>query len=327
MNKVKIGFIGCGGNARGHMATVAKLENAEIVGVCDVVEESAKKASQDFGGRAYTDYREMLDAEEIHGVMISIPVFAHGEIELEVIDRNIPFLVEKPVALDIETATKIGSAVKEKDLITSVGYQLRYKASAQKGKTILEDKQVGMVEGRYWCGIARNRDDWRTSIYKSGGQLLEQATHTLDMMRYLIGEVDEVYSLQEKRLLEKTGSPDVYSTLLKFKNGAIGSISTTWAWDTNDWSNANVLNIFFDRYRMEWTANEVKIWPEDEGWKAMSLAGDDINKTFVDAIQTGDPSKILSDYEDGIKSMAVSIAANESARLGRPVKVDEVILI
>ena len=177
------------------------------------------------------------------------------------------------------------------------------------------------------CGIARNRDDWRTSIYKSGGQLLEQATHTLDMMRYLIGEVDEVYSLQEKRLLEKTGAPDVYSTLLKFKNGAIGSISTTWAWDTNDWSNANVLNIFFDRYRMEWTANEVEILPENEGWKAMSFAGDDINKTFVDAIQTGDPSKILSNYEDGIKSMAVSIAANESARLGRPVKIDEVILI
>ena len=122
MNKVKIGFIGCGGNARGHMSTVAKLENAEIVGVCDIVEELAEKASQNFGGRAYTDYRKMLDAEEIHGVIISIPVFAHGEIELEVIDRALPFLVEKPVALDIETATKIGSAVKEKDLITSVGY-------------------------------------------------------------------------------------------------------------------------------------------------------------------------------------------------------------
>lgn len=325
MNKVKIGFIGCGGNARGHMASVARLENAQIVGVCDLVEELAQKASETYGGNVYTDYRKLFDEEAPDGVIISIPVFAHGDIELEAVERGIPFLVEKPVALDMAIAKKVAAAVRRKGLLTSVGYQLRYTAAAQKGKAVIGQYKVGMVEGRYWCGFARGRHDWRTTMAKSGGQLVEQATHTIDMMRYLVGEVEEVYSLQTVGLLEETGAPDVYVQALKFKNGAIGSMASTWALGTNDWSNANLLNLFFDKYHMEWRSQGLQVNPMEEAWQELESAGRDINQVFVNAIATHDGSGILSDYEDGVKSLAVALAANESARLGRSVRIAEIL--
>src|SRR5919204_861901 len=105
--QVRVGFIGCGGNARGHMREVIRLEEARVAGVCDVVRELADQAAELTGAEAYTDLRALLDRPDLDAIYISIPVFAHGEPELAVIERGLPFLVEKPVALDLATANEI----------------------------------------------------------------------------------------------------------------------------------------------------------------------------------------------------------------------------
>ncbi len=123
---VKIGFIGCGGNARGHMRSLGKMEDVKLVALCDVNEERAKSAAEEFDSEAYTDHKIMLDEAELDAMYISIPVFAHGAPELDTIQHGLPFFVEKPVAINIEKAEEILEAVEKNDLITCVGYQLRY---------------------------------------------------------------------------------------------------------------------------------------------------------------------------------------------------------
>jgi predicted dehydrogenase len=118
MDMVNVGFIGCGGNARGHMTSVAKVPGAKIEGVCDVVADLAQKAAKDFSAEPYTDHRALLDRKDLHAVYISIPVFAHGKPELDTVARGLPFLVEKPVAIDLETAKKVEKAVKAKKIIS-----------------------------------------------------------------------------------------------------------------------------------------------------------------------------------------------------------------
>jgi predicted dehydrogenase len=125
--EIKIGFIGCGGIANAHMNALSKIEGVKFVGMCDIEENKAKVASEKFGGKVYTDYKKMLDELEMDACFICLPPFAHEGQEELCIEKNIPFLVEKPIHLNKNKAKKIVEKIKEKNLITSVGYCL-YKA-------------------------------------------------------------------------------------------------------------------------------------------------------------------------------------------------------
>jgi predicted dehydrogenase len=316
LEQVRIGFIGCGGNARGHMRTLNNMEDVRIVAVCDLKEELAASAAEMCDADAYTDHKVVLDRKDLDGVYISIPVFAHGAPELDTIQRELPFFVEKPVAIDMETAEKIREAVEKSNTITCVGYQLRYTGATDAAIETLQGKTINMVVGKYWSGSGRgNPGAWIRQMDKSGGQLVEQATHTVDMMRYLAGEVKEVFAVQENRILKEIDCPDVNCVCIKFETGAIGSLTAAWAYDPKDWSNANVLDILFEASILHWTGGTVALAPEPET-PLEEKPGQSIDRVFVDAVKSGDGSKIRSPYADAVKSLAISLAANRSGRTG-----------
>lgn len=311
---LRLGFIGCGGNARGHMKQVAGSTTARLVAVCDVAEEPLQAAAAEHDAQPFNNHKKMLDAAELDAVYISIPPFAHGEVENDVMDRGLPFFVEKPVALTLETAQQIAARVRDTNTLTCVGYQLRYTNAARDTQAFLADKVIGMALGRYHCGTGRGTG-WLRTFAKSGGQIVEQATHTIDMMRFLCGDIVEVHSLQANRTLGDIDCPDHGVTALKFANGAIGALTTAWAFDGWDGNN---IDIYFDRYRVCWNAGTPTIEPELVDFQIGDAPRKTIDQVFVEAVQTGDRSAILTPYADAVKSLAVSIAANESARTGTP---------
>ena len=316
-DEVRLGFIGCGGNARGHMRQASQVPGARIVAVSDVVEEAAKKAAEEFAAQPFVGYKPMLDRAGLDAVYISIPPFAHGEPEFAVMDRGLPFFVEKPVALRLEVAQRIASRVRESHTLTCVGYQLRYTPAARSTRAFLAGQAVGMAVGRYWCPSGRG-DTWLQQLAKSGGQLVEQATHTIDMMRFLIGEIVEVYCLQANRTLKQIDCPDHNVVAMKFATGALGALTACWAFDGWD---GNVVDILFDRYRITWNASAPAITPANEAFQIDAAPAESIDEIFVEAVRTGDRSQILTPYEDGVRSLAVSLAANQSARDGAPKRV------
>lgn len=321
-DRVRIAFIGCGGNARGHMGRLVKMDSAQLVAVCDVVEDLAQSAASEHAAKAYTDHRAMLDGEQVDCVYLSIPVFAHGAPESDVIKRKLPFFVEKPVAIDLATAKEIETKVAESGVITCVGYQLRYCGSTDLARAALTNATLNMIIGKYWCGTGHGDPTrWLRVFSKSGGQIVEQATHTIDLMRYLGGEVEEVFCHQTQRILKETDCPDQNIVSMKFRDGGLGCLTATWAYDARDWNNANRLDILFDTKLLQWSANGIRLSgggepPEDENQPGLT-----IDEVFIDAVARNDASLIRSPYEDAVKSLAVSLAANESARTGQPVKV------
>jgi len=322
MDVVKVGFIGCGGNARGHMRSVKQLPNAQIVATCDFVEELAKSAANEFGGKPYTSMRTMLEKESLDAVYISIPVHAHGEPERVVIEAGLPFLVEKPVARRMEIAEEIAALVAEKNLTTCVGYQLRYCGTVSRAREILADKTIGMIVGRYWCGSGwSNPDRWVVQMEKSGGRILEQATHTIDMMRYLGGEIAEVYAKQANRAIKRIDCPDMNAVVFEFKSGAVGALTTTWAFEPSDWSLANLVDVLYERAVMMWSSKSLRVKREKELIEYSNVPGGSIDATFVSAVQTGDASGILSTYADAVKTLRVCLAINESGAEGVPKKL------
>ncbi len=320
-DQARIGFIGCGGNASGHMRQLSKLPDARLVAVCDIAEDRAKQAAEAHQAEAYTDYHKMLERPDLDAVYLSLPVFAHGEPEMAVIERGLPFLVEKPVARTMQTARRVEEAVRRRGLMTAVGYQLRYMGGTVAARQELAGKTVSLAVGKYWCGSGRgNPDHWVRQMALSGGQLLEQATHTIDMMRYLLGEVKEVYTRRAARQLSEIDCADTHVVALEFESGAIGSLTTTWAYDPSDWSHANVLDIAYDQSLLHWTGGKVAITEKKET-RDVEAPGRGIDEVFVEAVRTKNPALIKSPYSDAVKSLAVSLAMNESADEGRPVRV------
>ena len=321
MEEVRIGFIGCGGNANGHMRRLSDLEGVRIVGTCDVQAERARSAAESYNAQPYTNHNLMLERDDLDGIYLSLPVFAHGTPELDVIARGLPFLVEKPVAVNMEIARQVEEAANAAGIITCVGYQLRYLGSTQLARQMLSEKTVNIVIGKYWSGSGRgDPNSWQRQMSKSGGQILEQATHTIDMMRYLVGEVEEVYAISANRALKQIDCPDNNCVTMKFVDGAVGSLTTSWSYDPGDWSHANVLDILYENQLIHWGVGGLDV-REDGAVVTKTAPGPSIDEVFVDAIRNRDASKILSPYSDAVRSLAISLAAIQSSESGEPVSI------
>ena len=324
MKEIKIGFIGCGGNANGHMNQLAGIEGARVVAVCDLQVERAQSAAEKHKADSYTAHQALLERDDLDAVYLSLPVFAHGQPELDVIERGLPFLVEKPVAINMDIAREVEAAVSNAGLLTCVGYQLRYLGSTKITQQILQGRTINMVVGKYWCSTGHGDPNaWLRQMNKSGGQLVEQATHTIDMMRYMGGEVETVYAMQANRFLKKTDCPDANSVSLQFTSGAVGSLTATWAY-AGDWSNANVLDLLYEEELLNWNPSRVLV-QEDGEWVDKTEPSPTIDEVFVDAVRSGDASSILSPYSDAVKTLAISLAANQSAQENRPVAISEIL--
>lgn len=320
MKEIKIGFIGSGGNANGHMNRLSGMEGANVVAICDIIPEKAQRAAEKHNADPYTEHRTMLERDDLDAVYLSLPVFVHGQPELDVIERGLPFFVEKPVAINMDIAREVEAAVTKAGLITCVGYQLRYLGSTKITQQILNGKTINMVVGKYWCGTGRgNPDGWLRQMNKSGGQLVEQATHTVDMMRNLIGEVESVYAMQANRMLKDIDCPDSNSVSLQFTSGAVGSLTAAWAY-TGGWDNANVLDILYEGDLLNWNPARVNV-KEDGEWVDKTEPSPSIDEVFVNAVRSDDDSQILSPYTDAVKTLAISLAANLSAEENRLVQI------
>jgi len=225
---INVGFVGAGGRARSHMRVLSRIEDVDIVALCDVKEDTAQSAASEFGGAVYTDYREMLDKEDLTAMYVVVPTFAHYDAEILAAQQGVHMLLEKPVVPTMEKGLEILEAVQNSGVLTSVGYQQRYTGGAKQGREFLRDKDVAMATAYRWGGLPGT--PWWRVMAQSGGQIVEQTTHQVDLLRYLVGEVAEVHAYYATRALndvENLDIPDVYALSLQFENGAVGTLSST----------------------------------------------------------------------------------------------------
>jgi myo-inositol 2-dehydrogenase / D-chiro-inositol 1-dehydrogenase len=315
---VRVGFIGCGGMANGHFRTLSQMENVERVAFCDVNAERAQKSVDEYGGKAYSNYRQMLDEAKPDAVYIVVPPGYHDDIEVEVANRKIPFFIEKPVALSNEATARVLDVVRTNDLTTAVGYHWRYQGGTDRAQELLEGKTIGMALG-YWMGGLPGVAWWRR-MEGSGGQFVEQTTHIVDLARYLVGDVKRVYAaaaLRDMHDIENINVPDVGTATLEFENGAVGTINNTCMLGVGGPVSLHIVA------RDLWLEVGGKVKVRDASGERVE--GEEINPTlredqaFIKAVETGDRSEIRSDYADGAKTLAVTLAINESFQTRQPV--------
>ncbi len=343
---VRIGFAGTGGIAGAHLANLVRIPEAEVVALYDVERERCDLAMRRLNGqqeqlvrpggteprklqaKVYTDFRKMLAEAGLHAVYVCVPPFAHGELEFAAIDAEVALFVEKPVALSIDLASQVAEAIQRKGLVSSSGYQTRYSEATDRARELLAGKTVAMALGFYLGGLP-GTPWWRVQA-QSGGQLVEQATHTVDLMRYLVGDIARVYSAGALRALKEVPNVDIFdvaSTTIHFASGAIGNVANTSILGSGTASGAPAgVHILAHDLRLEVWGTTLKITSpgktEEHRWTGNAMMAQD--QAFVEAVARRDPGRVRSPYADAAKTLAVTLSAEESARTGRVVDVPKV---
>lgn len=325
---VKIGFIGAGFIANRHLPGLLKIKNAKVVAVSDLIPERAKNTAKKANATAYSNFEDMLNKEDLDAVYVFTPPFVR-EILVKIAELGLPFLVEKPVALTVDQAKKIEHAIIKSGVLSSVGYMFRYFHTTDYAKKLLEENgPIGLVEG--WDHFpmrvqdnAKEKDVFTVSSdhwllkKKGGAQIVESTTHLFDLARYLIGEVSEVYATFGRQLLtdiKALDKADVTAVTLKFKNGAVGSITSTLGTRKTDLSTRLKVTAKNAVVEHQGHSGTVRIY-EDTHVKEVRATVDPFfeeDMTFIQAVATGDGSKIKSSYSDGIETLRVTTAAVEA---------------
>ncbi len=332
---VRAAAIGVGGIAVRHLTHLLQLPEAELVALVDLDLERARRgllraAAAQIPPLAppdiplFANTKEMLRAVAPDAVFIALPPSAHGDVEQACIEAGVAMMVQKPVALDMDTAREIQRAAEARGVITSVGYQARYSSAVDAGMSALADRTIGMAIGAYMGGLPRSRW-WRVQA-KSGGQVVEQATHVVDLMRYAVGEVASVQAAARTRLLTDVPDldiADVSVAMLEFEGGAIGTLLNTSALHNvpgEDWNHGLTLIARDLSVRLWLGAARIA----EAGTVRSVQAAEDpmlgLDVAFIDAVARNDPAGIRSSYADGAATLQVTLAIEESVRTGRPVR-------
>ncbi|WP_346267684.1 Gfo/Idh/MocA family oxidoreductase [Sporosarcina sp. E16_3] len=321
---IKVGIIGTGYFSMFHAKILSEIVGVELIAIYGTSIEKAKSMASKFtNARGYDKLEDMLDSNLLDAVYICVPPMAHGEIELALIKRGIPFFVEKPLSQDIETPLTIVTEIKQKSLLTSVGYHYRYSDSIRHLKSILNDQNIGIVLGQFMGSMPKV--PWWRNQASSGGQFIEQTTHIVDLLRYLCGEVDEVYGVFGNQILSAQDKSvtvaDVGTVTMKLSNGIIANITNTCILPESVGKSG--ITLFTDQGMLDWTSKRLEITTKDSTSEYIDRVNpyQTESEVFIHAVRTGDSTRILSDYEDAYKTHEVTSAALESAMISTPVKL------
>jgi len=322
---LKIAFVGAGWANCMHASNLSRMEGVSLIAFQDIDESKARSAAAQFGAKAYADSAQMLASEKFDVLYVAVPPGAHG-IELTAAQKGLPIFVEKPIAVSMQTAIEIAAAIEKSGVISSVGYHFRYLGACQKAKELLAGKTVGMILG-YWMGGMPTVGWWR-QMALSGGQAVEQTTHIFDLARWLVGEVKEVFAYHATRALQAVPKFDVWdvgTVGLQFDNGAVGTIQSSCIVEQGFKAG---LELVCKDLTLELDSSNRLRTIEPGRKEELSFSNEcylDEDKAFIEAVKSGRRQGILSSYQDALRTLGVTLAANRSAEAGRPVSLEEIL--
>ncbi|SHM70841.1 Gfo/Idh/MocA family protein [Gracilibacillus kekensis] len=325
---VNVGFIGTGGFTKHHVNILNELNNLQVVGFVGSSQEKAEAFAQDYPGtKGYDSLEAMIKHEQLDAVYICVPPMGHDNYEATLIEHNIPFLVEKPLGVKEEKVRETKQKVLENNHLTSVGYHFRYADIIATFKELLRDQKVGAVSGK-WMGSMPGVYWWKNQE-QSGGQFNEQTTHIVDLIRYLFGEIQSVYAQEVNAVTAEADSSvtvaDVGLFILTLENGLIVQVSNTSVMP--DGLGDVGIQVHTDTSMIEWRMGHLEMKKVDKVERFNAKENPYLNesKAFIHAVETGDRSKILSDYEDGWRSFKVALAAEKSIAEKRVININEIV--
>jgi len=339
MEKVRVALIGTGTWGNIHAQTYTEYPRAALAAVCDLNQERAHKTAAQYGvSRVYTDYRKMLKEDGIDAVAIVTPDFAHREIIEEAARAGKHIIVEKPLATTHEDLARITEAVTNEGVKFMVDFHNRWSPPLAVARNDIEEGKLGDLISGY---LRLNNTFYvplKMLAWSASSSILWfLGSHAVDTLRYLFqDEIVRVYSVSRSGVLRALGLdvPDIYQTILEFKNGPIATIENHWIMpDSSPKLNDFKVNILGSKgmFNMDLTHNQLIERYLANGCDRPDASGDPVIrgrhvgfvhesiKHFVDCVADGKDPEVTLD--DGVRVSKVILAIMESAKMREPVKV------
>lgn len=339
-------LIGCGRIAVNHIK--AALNNKlNIVAVCDVLPEAMETLlakfdlQNDTSIKRYTDYKQMLEENDITLASIATESGIHAEIALHCIDKGVNLIIEKPMAMNMADAEEIIRRSDEKGVKVAACHQNRFNVAIQELRHAVEGGRFGRLShGSIHVRWNRNEGyytqaPWRGTWAQDGGCLMNQCIHGIDLLRWMMGdEVEEVYGVTRQQFHDYLEAEDVGLAVVKFKNGAIGTIEGT----TNVYPKnlEETLYLFGETGTVKiggTSTNNIDVWDfadegeEDQKNKGLQEAtsnvyGNGHTSLFADMMEAIEKDRRpYVDAVAGRNALEMILAIYKSQKTGQPVKL------
>lgn len=316
--QVKVGIYGTGRFAnRTHIPNLQKLDDVDVVAVCDVNEEALRETADTFGiPNCYTRAYEMLEQTDLDVLYSVVPAFVRSDVEIKAVEKGIHLFSEKPQSTQMSVVRAIDAAVQKSGVLSSVGFRERYRPLFQEAKRLLADKDIVHTHFHRCVGNRFLRSNasvgWHQDFDKHGGVAFDWGVHAMDYTRFMTGlNAVRAQSFYDMR---KEGYARSCSFNFQLDSGA----TTTMTFLTADGTNGNNrpwFTFYFDGGYLE-TYGYDRIVMNGE----VVFEGEDFDpwfeqtRVFIEAVKTGDGSGILNDYHDGLFSLGPILAGWESSR-------------
>lgn len=291
--------------------------------MADPVLAAAETLAADCDADAFTAAEQALDAGPVDAVYICVPPFAHGEPERAALARGLPIFVEKPVAVDEATALALAAEVRDAGVVTATGYHWRCLDLVDVARRELATRPALLAHG-VWLG-GRPPVAWWGDPARSGGQVVEQLTHVLDLVRVLLGEVVEVAGAGA----QLAGAPssgsgdrrvdDATTAVLRLESGGVATVSAT---SLLTGLHRASLQTFSAGLTMELSQDELVV-DRGLGRRTVRAPVEDprvvVDRDFLAAVR-GEQETTAAPYDEAVRSHLLACAISRSAREGNAVR-------
>lgn len=359
MEKLKIGIIGCGGIANGkHMPALSHLDDVEMVAFCDLIEERAKKAAEEYGtadAKVYTDYKELLKDGSIDIVHVCTPNRSHSFISIDAMEAGKHVMCEKPMAKTAADARAMLEAAKRTGKKLTIGYQNRRNPESEYVKAACDNGELGEIYYAKAHAIRRRAvPTWGVFLNEEeqgGGPLIDIGTHALDLTLWCMNNYKPkmVVGSVFKKLGDQTNTanawgdwdPKEYTVedsafgFIKMENGATIVLESSWALNTLDVKEAKTTLCgtkggadMEDGVRLNYVKYNRQVTEKpnlDAGGVAFydgksESAADREARSWIDAVRNDTDPVVLP--EQALVVTEILEAIYESSKTGKPVYFD-----
>jgi myo-inositol 2-dehydrogenase / D-chiro-inositol 1-dehydrogenase len=306
MDICRIGLIGAGNVGRRHAQVLSGFPDVHLAGITDVVPQAAAALARDVGCRPFSRIDELLSAG-VDAVYVCVPPFAHGA---------------KPLAATAEMAERVGAQIAAAGVLTAVGHHWRYLKVVERARRLLDGRAVRLVGGAWLDKVPPV--GWWPVRDRSGGPVIEQAAHVLDLARVFAGEVAEVFAMGNGQPPAVPGADvdGVTTATLRFRSGALGTLSTTCLLG---WKQRAALEVVAEGLWLS-VGEDGLAFRESGADRVEELVAADpaaarvaVDRAFVDAVR-GVGNDVRAPYAEALRTHRLACALAFSAVTGQPAR-------
>lgn len=316
--QLRFALIGVGGIAQTHLQAFPGVSAATLVAVVDTRREATDAVAASHGCEAYSTVEQMLDATEIDAAIVSTPPSTHPEICLRLAQAGVHVLCEKPLAIDRDSAKPMIETAKQHGIILTMASKFRYVSDMVYARQLITSGVLGEIllfENTFAGHVDMSRRWNSDPEISGGGVLIDNGTHSVDIIRYLLGPIRSIQAVEARRI-QGLGVEDTLRLLAKTSSGTLAAVDLSWSinkqtpWYVSLYGTEGTALVGWGESKYK--RNVDRDWTVfGSGYQKVQAFTDQLDN-FCNAILGTEP--LLISYEDAIASVDVIDHAYDSLR-------------